>query len=175
MSDKNIRVFFDLDETLIHTEVHSYDDRCEKIELYDGDYHFRIKPDALDAIRGAMELVGKENVFILTIATRAYAEAILKIAKFGIPMDRVFAREDIANQSVSTGYCATSIVPHKDLCDTRNILIDNRKSGENYEKIAFLDMNMKVSNYMKVRDYFGVDFPGDSFADDVIEFINERV
>lgn len=170
---EKLKVFFDLDETLIHTEFKSYDPRCKVISLSDGDYFFRIKPDAIDAINVACELVGRENVYILTVATRDYAKAILKISEFGIPFDRLFAREDLADCCVNTSFGASTTLPHVDFEKTRNILIDNLPAIGNFHKVAFL--NMDTDDYMNVRDYFGVDFPGDEFASNVSDFISERL
>jgi hypothetical protein len=172
------KIFWDIDETLIHTTI--YDPKQDHVQFSLGDghvYHTMIRPCSNELIRFSRELVGKENVHILTTATRDYAEKVNELAGWGFDPKDIFAREDQeANRIwVSTAYGGRhcSIIPHE-YANPNNVLIDNLRRLQNEGKINFIGIGKtQETNYLKIYDYYGVNFPDDSFEEDVKNFLLE--
>lgn len=173
------KIFWDIDETLIHTLLDDPKQAHVKFSLDDGNsYYTIIRPCSHELIRFSRELVGKENVHILTTATRDYAEKVNELAGWEFDPSDIFAREDQeANRVwVSTAYGGRygSIIPHE-YANPNNVLIDNLPRRQNEGKIEFIGIGKtQETNYLKIDDYYGVDFPDDSFEKDVKEFLIER-
>lgn len=174
------RIFFDLDETLIYTtfggvapnfaphENHvslQFDDDPDKI------YFSIIRPNATKIIKIARDLVGAENVFVLTAATREYAHQINDKAEFGFKRDHIFTKEDLDSHRTVTCYGASAPLANEKISSEFNVLIDNLPPRYNEGKMAFIGIN--VSRYIHVRDYFGVNFPDDPFVEDVTNKLKE--
>jgi hypothetical protein len=101
-------------------------------------------------------LVGHENVFILTTSTRPYARSVNVAGGFGFRDDQIFSREDIEKHYIHDAYVGCSHA-HED-----NVLIDNLPSRENENKIRFVGIH-DMHRYIKVRDYYGVNFPDETW------------
>lgn len=169
------KIFWDIDETLIHTLMS--DPKQEHVQLVfdDHTYYTIIRPVSHELIQFSRNLVGKENVHILTTATRDYAEQVNALAGWGFDNADIFTREDQAAARVwvatayGGGYGATT--PHE-YANPNNVLIDNLPPRENQGKIQFIGISDTYkTNYLKIDDYYGVDFPDNSFEEDVKTFL----
>lgn len=171
------RIFFDLDETLIHTSVLEPNQEHVSFNI-DGDwntYYTIIRPASYGVIEFARNLVGKENVFVLTIATRAYAQEVNRLANWNFPHDQIFAREDLEAHEWPTAYGSYAKMPNNKISSSDNVIIDNQMPRFNEGKICFIGISKTwATNYLQVRDYFGVNFPDDPFQEDVEEFLLDR-
>lgn len=173
------KIFWDIDETLIHTLLD--DPKQDHVAFSLGDsytYYTIIRPCSHELIRFSRELVGEENVHILTTATRDYAEKVNELAGWGFDPNDIFAREDQEASMVwvSTAYGGRygSIIPHE-YANPNNVLIDNLPRRQNEGKIQFIGIQKtQDTNYLKIDDYYGVNFPEDPFEEDVKEFLIER-
>lgn len=154
------RIFFDLDETLLHTVLGEHPGQtCYMHEnvsyIRDTPYFTIFRPDANDLIQFARDLVGKENVYILTAAIREYAIILNDAGGFGFSEDRIFAREDQEKYSHrSNMYGSIIYAENKEISDENNVLIDNLSSRYNEGKCSFIGMK-DYHNYIKVNDYYG--------------------
>lgn len=170
------RIFWDIDETLIHSEYYDFPQKTFSILLDDGEYFVAIRPCAQRLIEFSRELVGKENVHILTTARKDYAELINEKAGWGFSGEDILSREIINAHTFSSsmGYCSFDdvnphIFAHKD-----NILIDNLPPRENQKKIALIGIWPTLeTNYFQIRDWYGVNFPNDPFENQVKTFLME--
>ena len=155
------RIFFDIDETLIHTSIRPFEEgvKYEHFVLPDDstNYYTIIRPCAKALIDFSRDLIGADNVYILTTSTKDYANRINELAGWGFETDHIIAREDIASHSFPNAYsgmatCAHAIA-HKD-----NVLIDNLPSRYNESKTSLIGIGTTVeTNYKQIRDYYGVD------------------
>ena len=173
------KIYFDADETMIHTLWDEPNQNHVQFSLGDGfTYHTIIRPCSHALIHFSRELVGKENVHILTTATRDYAEKVNELAGWDFDPKDIFAREDqeAARVWVSTAYGGRygAITPHE-YANPNNVLIDNLHPRNNESKIQFIGINDTFrNNYLKIEDYYGVNLPEDPFEEDVREFLIER-
>lgn len=172
------RIYFDIDETLIHTTMRDPNQEHIVLALDDALYYTIVRPCAKTLIDFARDLVGKDRVHILTTATRDYAQEVNRLAGWGFNNEDIFSREDIYKHSRSfpTAYggyhneCDPHIYAHKD-----NVIIDNLPRRENEKKIAFIGINSThETNYLKIDDYYGVEFLNSTFEQDVKNFLLER-
>lgn len=165
------RIFWDIDETLIHTEVRPFGPGYNDVpfELEDSTYYTKIRPCSLSLIQFSVNLVGKDNVYILTTATRDYAREINRIAGWGFENDHIFSREDLHANRYSVGYGGSATMAHKEVSSPKNVLIDNLPPRENAAKMSFIGIGYE--RYLKIVDYYGVDFPDCTFEEDVKEFL----
>lgn len=161
-------IFVDLDETLIHTydgfETPTKD--AQSVFFSDGsEFKTSVRMGAGEFLSKLRE---KGDVFMLTVATKEYAQKMNEKFKFGFTENEIYSREDIATLNVS--------LPPRD----RVFLFDNLRRKENTKKITFL---RKVCNnegsifnnkrggdkitYVQVQEYDGgKSFP---FSDNIIE------
>jgi hypothetical protein len=170
------RIFFDLDETLAHTSMSDPQQENFSFVLdgYAGTHYTIVRPCAKAVIDFARELVGTENVYILTIAVKSYALKINELAGWNFKKQNILSRENIEAHRYSTGYSGYTIVPHK-TANINNVLIDNLSPRENVKKIDFIGLGKNhKDNYLQVKDYYGVNYPDDPFEEDVKQFLIER-
>ena len=168
-------IYWDIDETLIHSSIKDPNQNHLEILLADNDrYYTIVRPCAQRIIDFSRNLVGRENVFILTAATTDYVRAINEKAGWGFPNEQIFAREDQEKYSYHGAYGGTQYVDSSQ-AHPDNVLIDNLPPRHNEGKIAFLGIwKTWRENYFQVRDYYGVNFTEDSFEEDVKEFLMRR-
>ena len=168
-------IFWDLDQSLIATEFSAPDQNHIRFALEEGGvYYTMIRPCAKRLIEFSRQLIGPENVFILTASTKDYACEINLLAEFGFPRNQILAREDLQKSCFPTAYGGSSVVA-SEYADLDNVLIDNLDPRYNADKVAFLGMWRSIdTNYFKVRDYYGVNFPNDPFESDIKAFLEER-
>lgn len=171
------RIFFDIDETLIHTSTHDPKQNHVKFNLEDDPctYHTIIRPCSHALIEFARELVGKENVFILTTSTEDYANKVNELAGWGFDPANIFPREMIQKHSYKTsmmyGGGGSATLAHT-YANRNNVLIDNLPPRYNDAKMDLIGITDE--NYLKIRDYYGVDFPEDDFEETVKNFLKEK-
>jgi hypothetical protein len=172
------RIFWDIDETLIHTTLRKPNQKHVSFSLDDGMYYTFIRPCSKALIDFSRELVGADRVHILTTATRDYAREVNRLADWGFKNEDIFSREEIAKHFRSFpaawgGYhneCDPHIYAHKD-----NVIIDNLRPRENERKIAFIGINSTYeTNYLKINDYYGVEYKDSDFEQEVKEFLLAR-
>lgn len=146
------KFFFDLDSTLIH----SLYDEPEQEHIFftvSNDFYTIIHPQAVSTINYVRQLLGKDNVYILTAAIREYADRVNELAGFGFDEDHIFAREDMENNEAYGAYGGKHIISHA-LANKGNMIVDNLPFHHNLDKIQF--MGISRENYLNVPDYFGV-------------------
>jgi hypothetical protein len=172
------RIFWDIDETLIHTVLRKPDQDHVSFSLDDGMYYTFIRPCSKALIDFSRELVGTDRVHILTTATRDYAREVNRLAGWGFKNEDIFSREDQAGhmRRFSLAYgksheeCDPHIYAHKN-----NVIIDNLPPRQNFNKIEFIGIgNTHQDNYLKINDYYGVEFADSTFEQDVKDFLIKR-
>lgn len=168
------KIFFDIDETLLHTEVnHDPGQECF-VHTFEGSlktYYTIFRPSARRILDFARELVGNENVYALTTATRDYAERLNAVGNFGWRNDQILTREDIEAHQWYGAYGSVNCNQHKTLANCRNVLVDNLPSRENEKKMALIGIG--IPRYIKVEFYWGVNFPDDTFEEDVKQALTQ--
>lgn len=170
------RIFFDLDECLLHSEYGGRKPEQECFSFADDEYpdrfyHTIFNPLSYPVLDHARKLVGADSVYVLTSSIRWYAQKVCAAGNFGFRPEQIFTREDLHEHRVAGAYGASIQIPHP-LAHANNVLIDNLPPRYNQDKMSFLGM-MNSLRYIQVRDYYGVNFPDDCFADDIIERLNQ--
>ena len=174
------RIFQDIDECILHTVIntHPHETYVEfTLPGYDDGtlhtYRTIIRPCAKELFQYYNSVVGKENVYILTSSIRQYAETLNRLGEFGLDNDHIFSREDISKYSHSSAWSGENHQMEHPLADKDNVLIDNLPWRYNASKTNL--MNIFKDNYYQTPEYYGVNYPDDTFFDDIKEFIQERV
>ena len=172
------RIYFDIDESLIFTTMRDPKQEHIVLDLDDAIYYTIVRPCAKTLIDFARDLVGDDRVHILTTATRDYAQEVNRLANWGFKNEDIFSREDINShfRSFSAAYggyhteCDPHIYAHKG-----NVIIDNLRPRENERKIAFIGINSNYeTNYLRINDYYGVEYADSNFEREVKDFLIER-
>ena len=171
------RIFQDLDECILHTIVNKMPYEGEKyVEFILSEdmhtYRTLIRPCAKELFEYYNSIVGKENVYILTSATRDYAETLNRLGEFGLDNDHIYTREDIQQYSISHGYGGEGTLPMP-IADKDNVLIDNLPPRYNCNKMDM--MGIVTKNYHQTPEYYGSNFHEQDFLDDIKEFIKQRL
>ena len=130
------------------------------------DYGFRaggkthrciINPYSWRLLEFSRNVVGSENVWLLTSCEREYAEVVNRFTLFRFPSSQILAKEDIEN--------------YVETCELKNnILIDNLPFKENNNKI--IAVKIAVDNYLQVEGYRGI--YKDGWKEVVEGFINSK-
>lgn len=167
-----MNVFWDIDETLIFTDRLDPNQEHVKFLLHDGHYYTIIRPSSKALINYSRQLFGENNVYVLTTATSAYANEVNRLADWGFDHSHLITREEIDSHTFHTAYSGTATARHK-LFNNDNILIDNLDFRYNHKKTNM--MGILKHNYFKVQDYYGVNYPDDSFEEDVKQFLQNRI
>lgn len=173
-----MKIFWDIDETLIHSVMYTgkdYNDHSFIIDVYDELYYTHVRPCAYSLIEYSRGLVGVDNVYILTAAAERYARCVNAKAGWEFAEDHIIARETIERYTVRLPslYSCKTIVSEHPLAHNDNILIDNLPPEYNNEKTTLLRVNPLI-NYFKVDDYVGRNFEDDIFRDEVKHFLKTR-
>jgi hypothetical protein len=162
------RIYWDLDHTLIYADFPEVVSEFDVGIAIDGDiYHIKINPASYSLLSFSRNLVGANNVWLLTASIREYAEAVNRACDFKFPTDQILAREDISTLLPLCKWDAEFKNPHK---HKNNVLIDNLPSRYNEEKMIV--GGVLLDNYLQVEDYYGV--YDERFADKVRQFLNEK-
>ena len=168
-------IYWDIDECIVHTCLCDPEQEHTSFVLGKDEHYFAIiRPCSKQLIEYSRELVGKENVFILTTSTRDYAQKINEIAKWGFEAENILSRETIADHICHGAYGSKYISRHK-FADINNILIDNLPPNYNWDKISMIGIDKSVNtNYLQVRDYYGANFYNSSFEEEATNFLKTR-
>lgn len=162
------QIYFDNDNCLVHCDHHQFlNDFDYSFALEDGVYGLKINPCAWNLLNFSRNLVGDENVFMLTSSSNDYANTIDKLAQFKFGYDKIFSREKIDNVIWNMNFCPDY---KGEYVNPNNVLIDNLYPRENKEKMRFAGISF--DRYLKVDDYYGHRI--EDFEEKVIEFLKER-
>lgn len=143
-----MRIFLDLDETLINTEslpaslniIPIIGGDVKTINLAEVDYNVSKRPFVQDFIEWCRKLVGNDNVYIYTAAVYTYAKKINDVHKLGFRDDQIFT-------------CYDGKLPI-DVHSTANLLIDNESLMYCRFKLENLGLN---SRFLKIRPWHGIE------------------
>lgn len=165
-------IFFDLDESIAFMDFSDPEQDNYPFTINNGETYYAIpRPKAKDVIDFARALVGIDNVYILTAATKEYACNANRVLGFGFQEDHIFSREDISKHRAQIGY-GYGMLPHE-LTNKNNVLIDNLPPRENRDKIDFLGMHNWQDTYIQVPDYYGANYSGYDFEEHVCGELNK--
>lgn len=166
------QLYWDIDNTLIFTDVHAPNQEHVVFEIDGDSYYTIIRPCAKRLIEFSRELVGKDNVYILTTSTNEYANHVNRLGEFGFDPDHILAREYIRSHHYPIAYGGEATVA-SDHANINNVLIDNLPPRYNESKTSLIGIARKTQDrYFKCLDYYGVNFPNDSFEEDVKEWLS---
>jgi len=97
------------------------------------------------------------------------------LGDLGVLKENIISRETIEKHYWHGAYGGGGTVPSTDLANKNNLLIDNLPPRYNEAKIALIGIGSTwATNYLQVKDYYGVDFPDDKFENEVLEFIKRH-
>ena len=155
------KIFFDLDETLIFSSLNDPGQNNTLIKLTDTFYYVIFRSGAHDLIDFAKDLVGEDNVFILTLSANQYAQKINRVLKLGILPENVLSHD---------------IWWAERRFDTDNYLIDNEGVMSNETKLLYLNINKSWDNYyIQVPAFYGVHRAEPLFKDRVENILLDRI
>jgi hypothetical protein len=166
------KVFWDIDETLIHTSLKPYNANAIHFKLGGENYYVKVRDCSNELIDFSRNLVGVENVYILTAATRDYAHKINDLAKWEFSLENIFTREDIFENNFLLAYDIPLPKEYKsnvDIISKDNVLIDNLPPRSNRDKIEFIGID--YDRYLKIDDYYGFGENNEEFSCQVKEFL----
>ena len=169
------RIFQDLDECILHTVVnHDLEQPHVEFILSENLHIYRalIRPCAKELFAYYNELVGKENVYILTTATREYAEALNRLGEFGLDYAHIFTREDIQQHKTHFGNRGEGMMKLP-IADKDNVLIDNLPPRYNDYKMDM--MGIVTKNYHQTPEYFGNNLNDEDFFENIKKFLKDRL
>lgn len=161
-----LNIFFDLDETLVSTVYNKPSKKRIKMPLYNNwsgkydNYYSQLRPGALDFIEYCRRI---GSIFILTAATKDYAQEHNKVFSLGFQDDNIFGR-DYYSYYKSGMFCdrviATKVDQYPD-----SILIDNqdinKSFGTNTLRVKMTFLGIKEDRLVKSREYKGGNCPPD--------------
>jgi hypothetical protein len=179
-------VFIDLDETLVSSIYCSSEkrrndyianyillDSCSFVLAEDSGWYVSfLRPIALQLINFCENLVGEDNVYILTASVEDYAKAINKGLGLGFKENQIYSREHIHYSSATGDY-----VPK--FKGANNILIDNLQYRDHCQlmfggsKVRFLD-GLPREKYIQVNQ-FEVDYYYDLGENDHLEELKTKI
>lgn len=162
------RIFIDYDSNIIFTDIFAPNQEHVVFEIDGQSYFTIIRPCAKRLIEFCRELVGKDNVYILTTSTNEYANHVNKLGEFGFESDHILPREVINSHYCSTAYGGSVTIPHA-LADKNNVLIDDLPFHYNTSKTQLIGITKE--RYFQSKEYYGVNFPDDPFEEDVKEWL----
>lgn len=164
------KVFFDLDNTLIYSASQEPDQDHFIVALDGGEFYYTIvRPSAKQIIDFARDLVGENNVYILTASIKEYATQICEKAGFNFPASHIHSREDIGKYKYYGAYGAENTMTNPDIANKNNVLIDNLHYRYNVDKMAYIGINHE--NYLHIESYYGVNNKEEQFFKIVSDFI----
>lgn len=167
------RIFFDNDECLSHSMYKDPEQECVIISFNDGDFYYTvIRPSATKVLEFSRDLVGVDNVYMLTSAIREHAEQVNEKGGFGFTNDHILAREDMIKSQFFGAYGAIHCYSNPDVADENNVLIDNLPNHYNTQKMQYIGINH--TRYLNVADYYGVNNHEKEFFDDVTKFLLQK-
>jgi hypothetical protein len=173
-----MKLFWDIDETLIHsrTYIHEKYKHTIIVDVYDELYYTCVRPCAKYVIDYSREVFGADNVYILTAAAELYAQRINKQAGWGFPDSYIIGRETTERYCIKMPslYGSQTLVTEHPLANKNNLLIDNLRPEWNTEKTSLMLINPQ-KNYLTVEEYRGNNLDDDIFRDTVIHFMDDAI
>ena len=179
------RIFQDLDECILHTTVNNdpnqshvkftLSEELHGVNLHGEDlttYHTIIRPCAKELFAYYNDLVGKENVYILTTSIRGYAEALNRLGEFGLDYAHIFTREDIQQHKIHFGNRGEGMMKLP-IADKDNVLIDNLPPRYNDYKMDM--MGIVTKNYHQTPEYYGNNLNDQDFFENIKKFLKDRL
>lgn len=166
------KIWFDLDEVLVHTESFMPEDLNFDFafKIDEEIYYTKVNPSSYKLLEFSRNLISPENVWMLTSATRDYALEINKLAPFRFPENQIVAREELHKIVKEQKFDPDYKNPYK---DQNSVLIDNLSPRYNEEKLICLGIKLDtLDRYCKVDDYYGNQIEG--FEEEVVEFLNRK-
>lgn len=166
------KIFWDNDECLSHSSYMPFENQTYlTITLVDGCVYTILRPSAKEVLKYSRNLVGDDNVYMLTSASTDFAQAVNIEAGLGFNINQILTRDDMSKHAVSGAYGGSYVMPHGELAHEDNVLIDNLPSRYNIDKMSFIGINS--SRYLQIRDYYGVNIPENErkFVNQVKEFL----
>jgi hypothetical protein len=165
-------IFLDIDETLIHSSYDKPGFRNDYLTLKfaEGrDLYTIVRPCADKIIQYAKNLVGFENVYILTTSTREYAEQVNDGAGWNFDVASIFTREDLRDATLNG-----TTIAHPTLAHADNVIVDNLPPRYNLTKMAYIGID--TDQYLQVRDYYGTtdDETESAFYEQVVNFLQQK-
>lgn len=161
------KIFWDLDETLLHTFFNEPNDLPSFGFELDHDWYYTvIRPRAQEILQFSRELVGAENVLALTASTRDYAETVNEKGALGFLPDQIYPREFIQN------WYYNDPDAKKLLQNPNNVLIDNLRTRENVRKMDITGISEE--NYFWVTPEFSGDENDPEFVEKVKAWLTEK-
>lgn len=149
INNPNLTIYFDLDETLISTDVQTFTTHIKTGERYLNlaynamvNYEVTLREGAVDILNYAKKL---GDIKILTVADEEYAHDIISHFKFPVEKSDVYCRQDIY---LNRGVCQLNNP------GDRILLIDNLPIKDNQDKVKFLGGNV---DYYNIEPYYGFD------------------
>jgi len=168
------RIFWDIDECLIYTRVNR-DPKQECLTFtLDADsntYYTIVRPSALEVIEHSRNLVGADNVYILTTSTRDYARKITMLAGWNFANANILTRETLHDHQYSTAYEGRAMLAHT-TAHKHNVLIDNLPLQHNLDKMHLIGIDHK--GYHHVCEYYGINHTDTEWKEDVLAFLNMK-
>lgn len=169
-----MRIYIDLDETLIHAKYATSGNsgKRSRIRIPDQDgtgyelYYSLLRPKAPELLGACRAL---SDVKMLTTATRDYAQMHNETFNLGFNENDIIAREDyLVNTTVAFGLATE---PAKYQTDPQSVLIDNlpRLATAAMLKQQYLGLN--PSNYIQIREFDGKD--PEIFASELNEILEK--
>jgi len=173
-----MKIFFDVDETLVHSRTSPSKRYAPSIRFRlasTEEFYTCVRPVSNELIEYSRSLVGKENVHILTAASFDYAKKISSMAAWGFSDEDIFSRETMHKYSIEIPslYGSNRVISPHPFANKNNVLIDNLIPTWNEEKTSFMLINPKT-NYLKVEDYLGDNTDEDIFRDTVKHFLAQK-
>ena len=162
-------IFFDLDGTLTYTNVYPPEDP----DLVFGEFgrelvHYAVKrPKVDDILAFTRDLVGVDEVFILTNASRYYAECVNRCCGLGFESHNIYTAEEIEKRSPKI----KSRIPNTCLADFSHILIDDMDPYWNSSKMIYLGIDKH--RYLTIPPFDGTT-KEDGFEKVVMDFLTEK-
>ena len=172
-----MKIFWDIDETLIHsrTYIHKKLQHDIVVDVYDQLFYTCVRPCSKSVVEYSRELFGAENVYILTAAAELYAQRINMLAGWNFAEDHIIGRETTERYSIKIPslYGSDTLITEHPLAHPDNVLIDNLMPEWNNEKTTLMRINPKT-NYLKVEDYMGYNEDDEIFRDTVKHFLKTQ-
>ena len=174
------KIFWDIDETLIHSRLNKTKGQVWTSFSFKHDNQVhnmvtRIRPCALELINFSRDLVGEDNVHILTTSVFPYAQAISKLGGWGFKDKDIFARDTIDHYTIKMPamYGYDKYTSKHEYANKNNVLIDNLHPETNMSKICLMDVSLP-NGYLHVKDYYGLDDSDEQFKEQVKHFLTSR-
>jgi hypothetical protein len=155
------RIFWDLDETLIHTLfasshekdadsfIDTYGEHWAHVKFCDDNHWYVtfLRKQTREWLVFSRQLTGNENVFMLTFGMNWYARKINDLLNLGFPEEQIFAREHIRDYEKHS----------PQFKDSYNILIDDREYFEHrgmgrHGKVNFLN-SLPESQFINIEEF----------------------